>query len=88
MSKCSSTKSLSSPLAVVARAVASASSDSTTGSGSVSDVISGMEPRENNIADDNLAQMTVKELNKRVQNLSRDQVVALKQRRRTLKNRG
>ena len=40
------------------------------------------------IPDETLAQLTVKELNKKVQNLSRDEVVALKQRRRTLKNRG
>ena len=40
------------------------------------------------IPDEQLAQLTVKELNKRVQNLARDEVVALKQRRRTLKNRG
>ena len=40
------------------------------------------------IPDDTLSMLTVKELNKRVQNLSRDEVVALKQRRRTLKNRG
>ena len=40
------------------------------------------------IQDETLAHLTVKELNKRVSNLSRDEVVALKQRRRTLKNRG
>ena len=40
------------------------------------------------IADETLQHLTVKELNKRVQNLPRDEVVALKQRRRTLKNRG
>ena len=40
------------------------------------------------IPDDTLSMLTVKELNKRVQNLTRDEVVALKQRRRTLKNRG
>jgi len=40
------------------------------------------------IPDETLQHLTVKELNKRVQNLARDEVVALKQRRRTLKNRG
>ena len=40
------------------------------------------------IPDETLQHLTVKELNKRVQNLPRDEVVALKQRRRTLKNRG
>ena len=40
------------------------------------------------IPDETLAQLSVKELNKRVQNLPRDDIVALKQRRRTLKNRG
>ncbi len=40
------------------------------------------------IPDETLQQLTVKELNKKVQNLARDEVVALKQRRRTLKNRG
>ena len=40
------------------------------------------------IPDETLAHLTVKELNKRVSNLARDEVVALKQRRRTLKNRG
>ena len=40
------------------------------------------------IQDETLAHLTVKELNKRVSNLSRDEVVAHKQRRRTLKNRG
>ncbi|XP_040580494.1 uncharacterized protein [Lepeophtheirus salmonis] len=40
------------------------------------------------IPDDTLAVLSVKELNKRVQNLAREDVVALKQRRRTLKNRG
>ena len=40
------------------------------------------------IPDETLAQLSVKELNKRVQNLARDDIVALKQRRRTLKNRG
>ncbi len=40
------------------------------------------------IADETLASLTVKELNKRVQNLPREKVVELKQRRRTLKNRG
>jgi len=41
------------------------------------------------IPDHTLAQLTVKELNKRVsQNLGREDVIALKQRRRTLKNRG
>ena len=45
-------------------------------------------PPSDYIADETLAQLTVKELNKRVQNLSRDEIVKLKQRRRTLKNRG
>jgi len=40
------------------------------------------------IPDETLAQLSVKELNKRVQNFPRDDIVALKQRRRTLKNRG
>lgn len=40
------------------------------------------------IPDETLAHLTVKELNKRVQNFPREDVVALKQRRRTLKNRG
>ena len=40
------------------------------------------------IPDETLAQLSVKELNKRVQNFPREDVVALKQRRRTLKNRG
>jgi len=40
------------------------------------------------IPDETLAKLTVKELNKRVQNFPREDVVALKQRRRTLKNRG
>ena len=47
----------------------------------------GSNPNEF-IQDETLAHLTVKELNKRVSNLSRDEVVALKQRRRTLKNRG
>ena len=47
----------------------------------------GSNPNEY-IQDETLAHLTVKELNKRVSNLSRDEVVALKQRRRTLKNRG
>ena len=40
------------------------------------------------IPDDTLANLSVKELNKRVQNYPREEIVALKQRRRTLKNRG
>ena len=40
------------------------------------------------IPDTELAELTVKELNKRVQNYPREDIVALKQRRRTLKNRG
>ena len=40
------------------------------------------------IKDEELQQLSVKDLNKRVSNLSREDIVALKQRRRTLKNRG
>ena len=40
------------------------------------------------IPDNTLAQLTVKELDKEVENLGREKVRALKQRRRTLKNRG
>jgi len=40
------------------------------------------------IPDSTLAQLSVKELNKRVQNLQKEEIMALKQRRRTLKNRG
>ena len=49
---------------------------------------SGLSVASDVIPDETLAHLTVKELNKRVQNLARDEVVALKQRRRTLKNRG
>ena len=49
---------------------------------------SGLSMASDVIPDETLAHLTVKELNKRVQNLARDEVVALKQRRRTLKNRG
>eukprot|EP00092_Neocalanus_flemingeri_P023400 GFUD01025371.1.p1 GENE.GFUD01025371.1~~GFUD01025371.1.p1 ORF type:complete len:263 (+),score=42.52 GFUD01025371.1:352-1140(+) len=44
------------------------------------------DPNNFYIPDSTLAQLTVKELNKR--NLGREEVIALKQRRRTLKNRG
>ena len=40
------------------------------------------------IKDEELQQLSVKDLNKRVSNLPREDIVALKQRRRTLKNRG
>ncbi|ESO89000.1 hypothetical protein LOTGIDRAFT_78291, partial [Lottia gigantea] len=40
------------------------------------------------ISDDELINLTVKELNRLLKGLTRDQVVKLKQRRRTLKNRG
>lgn len=44
------------------------------------------DPNNFYIPDNTLASLTVKELNKR--NLGREEVIALKQRRRTLKNRG
>ena len=40
------------------------------------------------IPDEELAELTVKELNKKVQNLPRDKIRKLKEKRRTLKNRG
>ena len=40
------------------------------------------------IKDEELQDLSVKDLNKRVSNLNREEIVALKQRRRTLKNRG
>eukprot|EP00094_Tigriopus_californicus_P008032 TCALIF_07732-PA protein Name:"Similar to MAFK Transcription factor MafK (Gallus gallus)" AED:0.09 eAED:0.09 QI:0/0.66/0.5/1/0.33/0.5/4/828/385 len=65
---------------------------SNTGSGKMKGVGSRSllyEPMASDcIPDDQLAQLSVKELNKRVQNLTRDDIVKLKQRRRTLKNRG
>lgn len=47
-----------------------------------------LTPEHRSISDDELVSLTVKELNRLLKGLSRDEVSKLKQRRRTLKNRG
>lgn len=69
-------------------AYASCPSISSTASGSSGASTTGSAASNDKIGDDLLTSLTVRELNKRLHGCPREEVVRLKQKRRTLKNRG